>query len=192
MDYTEATRTVLKIFKEKNKRIITTEDIEKALRLDPGDTPKKYIRRMIKDGILDVGVSYYIRNDSVYRLLYGFEVYISREKDRNVLEAISLKEWLDYVESDSEMRHDGFAEANNPIGESIRINKEGVSVWNAHPSGDQVWFFCSNERIIVKNPDQESIKKMFVIAKTMNAIVDDENGDIYGEDGLRVKSMANA
>jgi hypothetical protein len=32
---------------------------------------------------------------------------------------------------------------------------------------------------------------MYVIAKIMNAIVDDENGDIYGEDGLRVKSMAN-
>lgn len=186
MNYNEVIKAVLNLFIEKNKRIVTTEDIQDVLALDQGDTPKRHIRKMIKDGILDVGPSYYIRNDHVHRLLNGFEVYINREKEKNVLEAISLKEWLNYVESDSEMHHSGFAEATNAIDESIRIEQKGISSWDAHPGGHQVWFFCSYERIIVKNPDQESIKKMFIIAKRMNANVTDENGDSYGEDGLRI------
>jgi len=183
MEYITAVQTVLNFFRNKNKRIITTAEIKSELDFIAGGA-KKYVRKMVKEGLLDVGTSYYIRNDNVFKLLHGFKVYISRIH-ADTLITISLEEWLTYVSNDAEMHHEGFAEATNPIDEHVKIVQKGISIWTTHPFGHNVWFFCSKDRVIVKNPDQETIIKMFKIAAVLDAIVIDENGYIYGKDGLR-------
>ena len=53
----------------------------------------------------------------------GYEVYITRKEawfDEEG-DAITLDDWLDYVEQDPDMRADGYAEATTPDGSKLRI-----------------------------------------------------------------------
>jgi hypothetical protein len=61
----------------------------------------------------------------------GYDVHITR-KDEWFDEGgsqIDLKEWLAYIDSDAEMRLDGYAEAKAGSGDILRIESEGLSVW---------------------------------------------------------------
>lgn len=61
----------------------------------------------------------------------GYDVHITRKDDWSDDHgpAVSLDEWLLYVESDATMRLDGFAEAQTPDGLIVRIESPGLAVW---------------------------------------------------------------
>lgn len=185
MEYDTAVRAIIEYFKKEDKIITTRKKIADLLGIEQKVAYKKYIRKMIGEGLLSVGPDFYMRNDDVYKLKSGKEMYIKRSANEM---PISLDEWINYAENDNDIRIDGFAEATNPIGEHVRIENEGLSLWTEHSWGHKVWLDYRNGQIVVKNPDQETTMKMFEIAEKLKASVNSQGGEVYGEDGLRIVS----
>ncbi len=118
----------------------------------------------------------------------GYDVYITRKQDwfdENGNE-ISFDEWVQYVEMDNEMRLDNFAETKTPDG-TLRIESEGIAVWlkySGHEKdGNMAWFRYFEGNIIVKNPDEEILAKMYSVAQSLNAKVQGGDGEIYDANG---------
>lgn len=127
----------------------------------------------------------------------GYEVHITRkaswfEDDGPV---ISLKEWVEYVSSDTEMRLDGYAEARTPAGAVLRTEDPGIAVWTAYSGhevdGNMAWFCHFGDRVTVKNPDEEILAKMHAIAVSLGAKVQGDEGELYGPDGAAVEEEAH-
>ena len=118
----------------------------------------------------------------------GYDVHITRKAHWFDEEGdeISLEEWTNYVNSSPDMRLDGFAEAETPEG-TLRVEREGLSVWLGYsghePHGNMAWFDYFEGNIKVKNPDEEILKKMYQIARSLNAKVQGEECEEYGENG---------
>lgn len=119
----------------------------------------------------------------------GYDIHITRadhwaDSDKN---PITLEEWLAYVGTDPEMRHDGFAEATTTGGGTLRIEADGISVWTAYSGheseGNMAWFSWYGGDIRVKNPDEEIRRKMYRIGKALNAHVQGDEGELYDEHG---------
>jgi hypothetical protein len=95
-----------------------------------------------------------------------------------------LKDWLAYVEADSEMRLDNFAEAQTPDG-ILRYENIGLAVWTAYShhgeGGSMAWFDFRRGNIVVKNPDEEILAKMCRIAEALQARVQGDEGEYYPE-----------
>ncbi len=98
---------------------------------------------------------------------------------------IALDEWAAYVRSDPEMRLDGAAEATTTTGETLRVDRPGLAVWVAYSragvGGNQAWFDCAADHIVVKSPDEEIIAKMRSIARHLGARVQGDDGEYYDE-----------
>jgi hypothetical protein len=115
----------------------------------------------------------------------GYDVHITRKDNWWDPEGpeISLAEWLAVVDADAEMRLDGYAEARLDNGRVLRTEREGLSVWTAlsqhGQSGGMAWFLHSNGCVIVKNPDEEILRKMWSIAQALSAKVQGDEGEIY-------------
>ena len=114
----------------------------------------------------------------------GYELHITRasEWSESELTPISISEWVAYINADSEMRLDGFAEAQ--VGDEIlRYENDGLAVWvgySGHESdGNMAWFDYRHGRIVVKSPDQEIVDKMIRIARALNARVIGDDGEFY-------------
>ena len=116
----------------------------------------------------------------------GYDLHITRAE--NWIDShdkpISLEEWLNYVEQDPEMRHDGFAETTSPEDEVIRMESEGLSVWTGYSGWFKkkvvAWlYYSANGYISVKNPDPKVIRKMKSIAKALGAHVVGDEGENY-------------
>ena len=118
----------------------------------------------------------------------GYDVHITRKPRWSDLTGpeISLAEWTAVVESDPEMRLDGYAETRVPDG-VLRIEREGLSVWMAHSRhnkpGKMVWFSFFEGNIAVKNPDPEILKKMWSLAQRLDALVQGDEGELYDASG---------
>src|SRR5215469_7170962 len=107
----------------------------------------------------------------------GYDVRITRKEmwwDENGPE-IGLREWIDVVTADPDMRLDGYAEARAGEGSIIRIENAGLSVWTAysrHREGEiMAWFDFRHGSIVVKNPDSEILRKMWSLAQALSAKV---------------------
>ena len=117
----------------------------------------------------------------------GYDVHITRAEEWSESEAspITLEEWVAYVASDPEMRLDGFAEAQLPSGDVLRVEGKGLSVWTAWPgegrSEGHAWMDHRGGRIVVKNPDPAILKKMCAIAERLGARVRGDDGETYPE-----------
>jgi hypothetical protein len=116
----------------------------------------------------------------------GYDVHITRAESWRDSEdqSISLDEWLAYIEQDTEMRLDGFAEAQiKETGEILRVESEGLAVWTDYSShgegGNMAWFDHRCGEIIVKNPDREILDKMAQIARALGARVQGDEGENY-------------
>ncbi len=111
----------------------------------------------------------------------GYDIHITRKTDWFDDEPeIPLAEWIALVESDPEMRHDGYAEAKMPDGSVIRQVKEGISVWTAYSKpGSTAWFSFSNGNVVAKNPDEEILTKMRHLARALSAKVQGDEGELY-------------
>ncbi len=118
----------------------------------------------------------------------GYDVHITRKKDWSDQEPqISLPEWVAYIKSDPSMRLDGHAETVTPDGHSLRYNSDGLAVWTRYSghgrNGNMAWFDFRRGDVAVKNPDEEILKKMWLIAQALHAKVQGDEGELYGKDG---------
>jgi hypothetical protein len=119
----------------------------------------------------------------------GYDVHITRKEHWSDEEgpSISLSEWISVVDSDPEMRLDGYAEARTSGGEVLRIENEGLSVWVAYSghekNGNMAWFGFFSGNVVVKNPDTEILAKMHSLAQRLSAKVQGDEGEEYGESG---------
>ena len=107
----------------------------------------------------------------------GYDVHVTRPSPwfaKDGLE-ISLDEWIVTVKSDPEMRLDGVAEASTPSGDRLRYESEGLAVWTGYPD--------RRGRVVVKNPDQRVLRKMWSVAQGLSAKVEGDEGETYGENG---------
>jgi hypothetical protein len=116
----------------------------------------------------------------------GYDLHITRGGDHwssNVDVEITLDEWRRYLQIDSEFERIAAAEAVNPTThEVIRIEQPGIAKWLQHSSGDPVWFSWWHGNVIVKNPDEEVIRKMHQVASQLNAHVQGDDGE-WCDDG---------
>jgi len=124
----------------------------------------------------------------------GYDIHITRKKDWFDDEpSIELSEWLAVVDADPEMRHDGFAEAVLPSGGVLRTENEGLSVWTAYSrhgvDGNMAWFDYRHGNVIVKNPDDEILRKMWILARRLEAKVQGDKGESYDENGNAIPSL---
>jgi hypothetical protein len=119
----------------------------------------------------------------------GYDLHITRKENwfDEAGPAILIEEWMNLVRDDPEMRLDGFAEAATRQGQIVRIKTEGLSVWTAYSQagkdGGQAWFALSGGNVVVKNPDLEIRRKMYLISQRLSAKVQGDEGEIYGSDG---------
>jgi len=123
----------------------------------------------------------------------GYDVHITRSAEgwwESEAAPITLDEWKEFVEQDAEMRLDSAAEATSPAGETIRVESEGLAVWTAYSGhgvgGNMAWFDWRHGKITVKNPDPEILGKMFKVAQALNAKVQGDEEEYYGEEGKPV------
>ena len=114
----------------------------------------------------------------------GYDVHITRRQHWSDTDGpeISLDQWIATVRSDSEMRLDNVAEALMPSGNRLRYENEGLAVWTGCP-GREVWFDYRRGRVVVKNPDQQILRKMWTVAQRLSAKVEGDEGETYGENG---------
>lgn len=99
--------------------------------------------------------------------------------------AITLREWLAYLDTDREMQHVGFAEVETPDGDRHPVST-GLAVWlgySQHEHGQLAWFDHNIDHITVSDPDAEIIRKMQRIAATLSADVEGEHGERYDANG---------
>lgn len=118
----------------------------------------------------------------------GYDVHITRKQQWFDEEpVITPAEWAEYVRTDPTMRMDGFAEASNPAGETLRYENAGLAVWTGWSrdgqDGSMAWFDFQNGNIVVKSPDPEILQKMWVIAEALGAKVQGDEGETYGQGG---------
>jgi hypothetical protein len=118
----------------------------------------------------------------------GYDVHITRKSAWfDDSPEIALGEWLSFVSGDPEMRFDGFADATLPDGSVLRMESPGLSVWIAYSGhgrdGNMAWFNHSQGDIVVKNPDKEILRKMWLVAQAFNAKVQGDDCEIYGANG---------
>ncbi|WP_246621160.1 hypothetical protein [Rhizobium laguerreae] len=67
------------------------------------------------------------------------------------------------------------------------MEQTGICVWKEYSPGknreNAACLWWSGGNIVVKNPDQEIRRKMWLIAQSLEAEVQGEEGEYYGRDG---------
>ncbi|MGF6508808.1 hypothetical protein [Paraburkholderia tuberum] len=119
----------------------------------------------------------------------GYDVHITRKEnwfDESGLK-IGIDEWKALVQSDPDMRLDGYASAIVGDANVLRIDSEGLAVWTAHAgtavSGNMAWFDFRQGNVVVKNPDVAILGKMWQLARKLEAKVQGDECEVYGADG---------
>lgn len=112
----------------------------------------------------------------------GYELNIQRENEHN---KISTKDWIAYMESDSEFEQIEQFPADLGNNEVLTVQTPNGGLWKSDKG--EVPFTFSEEYgdITVKNPENWIIEKMISIAKNLNAIVVGEEGEKYDEEYLK-------
>lgn len=115
----------------------------------------------------------------------GYDVHIARADnwfDSNE-KPIPLPEWLRYVASDPEMRLDNIAIARIDGKPVLAVQSDGLAVWVAwsrhERDNNMAWFDWREGRIIMKNPDDEILAKMRLIATALSAFVVGDEHERY-------------
>lgn len=180
MEYKNAVENVFMYFKKNNVRIISTKQVLKVIGEDNKKTFRKYIKQMVADKLLSIGPSYFIRNDRYYRQLNGYKVFIKSSASH----VITLSEWLEHVDNNNDFTYLGHVELYSPIGEYKRVESKGLVAWNGNPDENDVLFDYDDNKIVVRNPDSCTLKKMHRISLTFNGSVQGDDEEYYDKDGL--------
>ena len=109
----------------------------------------------------------------------GYELYIKRDDDTH---KIHKKEWLDYMESDSEFNRIEAFSADLGDDELLTISTPNGGLWKSDKGAVPFTFSEEHGEITVKSPEHWIIEKMIFIAKHLNAVVIGEAGERYDED----------
>jgi len=126
----------------------------------------------------------------------AYDLHITRKENWfDPTPGFTLQDWLDYVDSDPELRHDGFAETTLDDGKVLRVEQKGLCVWTAYSGGnkgnDVCWLgWSQSNNIDAKNPDQEIRQKMWSIAQRLGAKIQGDDGELYGSDGDHIPGIA--
>ncbi|HUC50630.1 MAG TPA: hypothetical protein VMA30_14705 [Xanthobacteraceae bacterium] len=133
----------------------------------------------------------------------GYDLHITRKKNWDGFDdehgpEIALKEWLAVVEADRELRLDGFCEVQTADGGVLRHTAPGIAVWTrwsqhgqaGEAAGGIAWFAFSGGNIVVKNPDRQIRRKMWRIARALEAKVQGDEGEFYDRFGNPVADAA--
>lgn len=120
----------------------------------------------------------------------GYDFHITRATAWTESEAnpITMEEWLAHVESDPEMRLDGYAEgAVRDTDVVLRTEDPSMAMWTAYSEdgvdGNHAWMWHYDGRIMAKNADQEIRAKMWRIAQQLDARLVGDDDEEYGADG---------
>jgi hypothetical protein len=122
----------------------------------------------------------------------GYDIHITRRENWFDEDGpnISQDEWSALVAADREMRLDGYAEASISNGSVLRTEDPGIAVWTAYSKhgvdGNMAWFCLINGNVVVKNPDEEMLRKFWSLAQQLQAKVQGDEGETYGPDGMAV------
>ena len=111
----------------------------------------------------------------------GYEVNIQREDENN---RISIKEWLNYIDSDSEFKRIEEFSADLGNDEILTVPTPNGGLWKSNKGEVPFTFSEKYGEITVKNPEQWIIEKMISIAENLNAQVLGEEGEKYNEEYL--------
>jgi hypothetical protein len=115
----------------------------------------------------------------------GYDVHITRADHwtESGSAPIFLEEWLSYVAADAEMRLDNFPEAEAGTGKVLHYENDGLAVWTAYSGhgvgGNMAWFDYREGKVVVKNPDEEILGKMRLVASALGAKVMGDDGELY-------------
>jgi hypothetical protein len=114
----------------------------------------------------------------------GYNIHIARKNnwESEGESDISLDEWLEYVDKDSELRLTNGYQMNVPNVDTSWKESPGYCEWTTHPDaleGVLPWFIYSEGEIWTKYPDDFTIRKMILIAVALNAKVQGEEGEFY-------------
>jgi len=119
----------------------------------------------------------------------GYDVHITRKENwfDESGPRIDIDEWEAVVLSDPDMRLDGYASAVVGNGSVLRIESNGLAVWTAYAGngidGNMAWLDFRQGNIVVKNPDGAILRKMWLLAQRLDAKVQGDECEAYGEDG---------
>ncbi len=111
----------------------------------------------------------------------GYEVNIQREDENN---RINIKEWLDFIDSDSEFERIEEFSADLGNDEILTVPTPNGGLWKSNKGEVPFTFSEKYGEITVKNPEQWIIEKMISIAGNLNALVLGEEGEKYDEEYL--------
>jgi hypothetical protein len=119
----------------------------------------------------------------------GYDVYITRKInwfDQNGPE-ISLADWTALVNSDPELRLDGIAQTQTAAGDMLKYENPGLAMWTSSADSNlTTWFDFRRGRIVVKNPGEQALRKMWMVAQVLSAKVQGDEGEVYGPEGKAV------
>ena len=124
----------------------------------------------------------------------SYQIHITRASFFSEADApeISQDEWEAYVKSEPEMELEQFAGSKVVHGKDVPNPKESSAVWTeyalAKQSGDKARFELINGNIVVNDPDKDILRKMYEVARSLEANVQGTNGEDYGPDGEVITS----
>jgi hypothetical protein len=111
----------------------------------------------------------------------GYDIHITRKANWfDDGPDIPDSEWQTYVAGDPEMTMTGAAEAALPGSAVLRYENSLLAEWR-RPMGGTVWFDFRRGRVVVKNPDDETVEKMKQVARALRARVQGDEGEFYGD-----------
>ncbi|SRR6266536_693344 len=103
-------------------------------------------------------------------------VFITRRRepaDENAV-PISSAEWLAVASEETDFRE--------ATGAEMEWSGPFMRVWVGHPQ-NAVHFDWVDDQVEVRNPDERIIVRMKALAKTLNATVFSETGEVYDDHG---------
>jgi hypothetical protein len=125
----------------------------------------------------------------------GYDVHVTRAlhwtESRDT--PITLEEWLALVKADPELRLDGQATARTNDGVELRYENAGLAVWtggSARTAGDMRWIDHRDGELVVKNPDDELMRKLHQLATVLRAKVQGDDGEEYDAQGRVIGDAA--
>jgi hypothetical protein len=116
----------------------------------------------------------------------AYEVHITRKVNWFDEEgpSITLEDWRLYAIEDKDLKLDALPEQSGDQS-TLRMESPGSALWatrKAQGKG-QVWFRHFRDRVTVRDPDVETLMKMYKMAGKLGGKVQGNDGEFYAADG---------
>ena len=126
----------------------------------------------------------------------GYDVHITRREDWHDEDGpeITRAEWFHLVSRDPSLQLSREVIVENDQGEQVSLQEPTLTLWLEWPGRDEgraesiLWH--SNGNIYAKNPDRETLRKMYLIAGVLQAKVQGDDGEVYNAGGVVTDTQA--